>query len=348
MTASDYEPHHPADPLAEKPQVEPRGNDASDMSKATSKAEPAKTAGDRAGTRMWRELDTKLNSVLSQLKEDECLVLCEKGSNRFVQFMNQGAEGLRAETVSNGFLSGRDRWSEAQHDAFVSLGWEPPTGSPEEATPGKQPEGSANYLREFRVPVNATEAASLAVATLANVMAIPHPGFLAYQSFDVDLGGSLAWSELGLKVAEPAQRAAETADRLLRTLRQETGIESLDFDDDGDVPLRYGSVLVFARVSGDTPSVRLHARILGEVRSSAALLERLNDLNARVVRPAFFHASESIYAIADIPASPFEGRHVVQTLREFCELADGVDELLQSEFGGHTTFADEMPSTKLH
>jgi hypothetical protein len=107
-------------------------------------------------------------------------------------------------------------------------------------------------------------------------------------------------------------------------------------------------VLVFARVSGDTPSVRLHARVLGEVRSSAALLARLNDLNARVVRPAFFHASGSVYAVADIPASPFEGRHVVQALRELCDLADGVDELLQSEFGGHTTFADEMPSTKLH
>ena len=107
-------------------------------------------------------------------------------------------------------------------------------------------------------------------------------------------------------------------------------------------------MLVVASVSSDTPSVRLHARILGGVRSSAALLERLNDLNARVVRPAFFHASESIFAVADIPASPFDGRHVVQALREFCELADGVDELLQSAFGGHTTFADEMPSTKLN
>jgi hypothetical protein len=157
------------------------------------------------------------------------------------------------------------------------------------------------------VPVDAAAAASLAVATLSKVMAIPHPGFLVYQSFDVDRGGSLVWSELGLKVAEPAQSAAETADQLLRTLREETGIESLDFDDDGDAPLRYGSVLLFARVSGNTPSVRLHARILGEVRSSAALLKRLNDLNERVVRPAFFHASESIYAVADIPASPFEG-----------------------------------------
>lgn len=298
--------------------------------------------------RLWRELATRVEAVLSQLKEDECLVLCEKGTNHFVQFINQGAAGLRAETVSNGFLSGRERWGDTQHAGFLALGWAPPTGSPEEATPLQQPEGSANYWREFKAPFDAATAASLAVATLADVMAVPHPGFLAYQSFDVDRGGSLAWSDLGLKVAEPAQSAAQTADRLLQALREETGIDSLDFDGDGDIALRYGSVLLFARVSGNTPSVRFHARILGEVRASAALLERLNDLNARVVRPAFFHASDSIYAIADIPASPFEGRHVAQALREFCELTDGVDELLQSEFGGLTTFAEELPSTKLH
>ena len=132
------------------------------------------------------------------------------------------------------------------------------------------------------MPVDAAEAASLAVATLANVMAIPHPGFLAYQSLDVDRGGSLVWSELSLKVAESAQSLAETADRLLHTLRGATGIESLDFADDGDVHLRYGSVQVLARVSGDTPSVRLHAQVLGKVRSSEAQLEHLNNLNAGV------------------------------------------------------------------
>lgn len=348
MTANFHEPNHPAGPPEGKTRVGLSGADDTDMANSTSSPEPANTAASRADMRLWRDLGDKLESVLSRLKEDECLVLCVKGTNHFVQFMNQGAAGLRAEAVSNGFLSDRERWSDAQHAAFLALGWEPPTGSPEEATPIKQPEGSANYLREFEVPVDAAAAAFLAVVTLADVMAIPHPGFLSYQSFDVDQGGSLAWSELGLKVAEPAQNAARTAEQLLRTLREETGLETLDFDEDGDIPLCYGSVLVFARVSGDMPSVRLHARILGEVRSSPALLDRLNELNARVVRPAFFHASDNVYAITDIPATPFEGRHVARALREFCELADGVDELLQSEFGGHTTFADGMPSTKLH
>jgi len=111
--------------------------------------------------RLWQDLALKVGAVLSQLTEDECLVLCEKGTNHFVQFMNQGATGLRAEAVSNGFLSGRQRWSDGQHAAFVALGWEPPSGSPEEATPLKQPEGSPNYLREFRAPFDAAAAYEL-------------------------------------------------------------------------------------------------------------------------------------------------------------------------------------------
>ena len=304
--------------------------------------------GSRSRVQVWRAFGERLAGVLAQLQEDDCLVLSEKSTDHFVQFMNQGALGLRAEAVSNGYLSGRDRWTDAQHEAFIALGWEPPTGTPDEATPDKQPDGSPNYVRQFPAPVDAASAAALATATLADAMSIPHPGFLTYSSFDVDQGGTLAWSELELKVTEPRQGAADAAASLLRTLREETGIATLDFDDDGDIALRYGSVLVFARVSGDTPSVRLHTRILGGVRAGKALLERLNELNARVTRPAFFHASGSVFAAADIPASPFEGRHVVQALREFCTLTDGIDELLQGEFGGETTFGDEMPSTQVH
>jgi hypothetical protein len=91
MTTSFHEPNDPAGLPEVKTRVELPGKDGIDTGHATSKPEPAKTAGDRAGTRLWRELGKKLKSVLSQLKEDECLVLCEKGSNHFVQFMNQGS-----------------------------------------------------------------------------------------------------------------------------------------------------------------------------------------------------------------------------------------------------------------
>ena len=42
--------------------------------------------------------------VLAALEEDEHLLLQVKGTNRYVQFMDQGGYGMRAETVSDYYL----------------------------------------------------------------------------------------------------------------------------------------------------------------------------------------------------------------------------------------------------
>lgn len=311
---------------------------------------PTKVASGSSPERVkvWASFGERLQKVVLGLEEDHALVVQEKGTNRFVQFLGQGAHGLRAEVVSNAYLSGRDKLSAAQIDALEKLGWSAPTGTPEQATPERQPEGSPNFMRQFAQPVNAKEVAALAVATLADVMRVPHPGFLCYEGMNVDTGGSLTWNELELKRAEPRGSLEEAAQQLLQTLRAETGNDALDFDEDGDVSLRFGSAAVFVRVSGDAPSVRIHAPLLVDVRKSPELLERLNELSARVVRPALFHASNSVIAVADIPATPFEAQHVIRALREFCTLADGIDELLQGEFGGRTAFGETFASTKIH
>lgn len=311
---------------------------------------PAKAVKDSSPERLkaWASFGERLRKVLRKLKEDHALIVREKGTNRFVQFLGQGAGGMRVEAVSNAYLSPRDKLSAAQIRMLATLGWSAPTGTPRQATPEKQPAGSPNFMRQFPKPVDAKEAAALAVATLADVMRIPHPGFLCYEGLNVDTGGSLTWNDLELKLAEPEGTLADAAQQLLQTLRAETGNEALDFDDDGDVALRFGSAAVFVRVVGDLPSVRIHAPLLRDVPSSPGLLERLNELSARVVRPALFHASNCVLAVADIPATPFEARHVIRALREFCSLADGIDELLQGQFGGQTAFADTMVSNKVH
>lgn len=42
--------------------------------------------------------------ALAALEEDEHLLLQVKGTNRYVQFMDQGGYGMRAETVSDYYL----------------------------------------------------------------------------------------------------------------------------------------------------------------------------------------------------------------------------------------------------
>lgn len=312
--------------------------------------EPVSKSGTSSPDRvkMWASFGERLQKVLRKLKEDHALVVREKGTNRFVQFMGQGTHGLRAEAVSNAYLSGRDKLSAEQIESLKNLGWSAPTGTPEEATPENQPDGSPNFMRQYSKPVDAKDAAALAVATLADVMRVPHPGFLCYEGLDVDTGGSLTWNELELKRMESGDSLADAAQQLLQTLRTETGNDALDFDEDGDLALRFGSAAIFVRVGGDTPSVRIHAPLLVGVRKSLKLLERLNELNARVVRPTLFHTATSVIAVTDIPAAPFEARNVIRALRDFCTLADGIDELLQGEFGGQTAVAGAAVSTRIH
>lgn len=40
--------------------------------------------------------------------------------------------------------------------------------------------------------------------------------------------------------------------------------------------------------------------------------------------------------------------HIVQVFANFCKVADGMDSLLQAEFGGRTAFIELMPSSMKH
>lgn len=69
----------------------------------------------------WRAFEHNLQHVLTLLKEDCALVIAEKGTNHFVQFVGQGREGMRVETVSNAYLSCREKLSDRQVEALLAL-----------------------------------------------------------------------------------------------------------------------------------------------------------------------------------------------------------------------------------
>ena len=134
----------------------------------------------------WPPFEKALASALAKLEEDQYLVISAKRGDRFVQFAGQGSFGMRAETVSNGFLPKSEQLSDEQIKALVALGWSPPTGTPETSTPETEPDGSPNFFRDFAQPVRHEAIAKLAVRTLAEVLRVPHPGFLQYEAFGDD------------------------------------------------------------------------------------------------------------------------------------------------------------------
>lgn len=87
-------------------------------------------AGNQRVSKNWCVFELKLTSVLSQLVEDQMLIIVEKDSNRFIQFAAQGSAGMRAEVSSNAYLSPSNKLTDRQIAKLVKAGWDAPTHSP--------------------------------------------------------------------------------------------------------------------------------------------------------------------------------------------------------------------------
>lgn len=301
-------------------------------------------------SKAWPLFSGKLAAVLGKLEEDQFLILAVKNTNRYIQFAAQGSFGLRVETTSNSYLSKTEKLVPEQIAALCSLGWESPTGSPDEATQNNDPDGSPNYFVDFPAPVNFEAVADFAVKTLSEVLRVPHPGSLQYQAFD-DLGEAIALPELGVKLEKQVtteQECSKVAELLLVTLREYTDINDLEFDQDGDVAIGYGSALVLLRLNDDCSYVRIYSPILLDVEDDPDIYPRLNDINANQVQVRFFYKNEAIYAISDVSVTPFVSEHVLQALRYFSLTVDDLISLLQDEFGGRASFTENRPSETRH
>lgn len=146
----------------------------------------------------WKRFACELAIALRGLEEDEWLVLSLKRRNRFVQFMNQGGAGFRAEAVSDFYLADGDHLSEHDHGTLLELGWGAPTHLPDEF--GHRPDGSPNYFLDLANPTPLDELALLAVNTLLHVYGAEHPHALEYSTGSQE-SVSIRFPNLGIRRA---------------------------------------------------------------------------------------------------------------------------------------------------
>ena len=298
----------------------------------------------------WLGFGQRLLAELRSMQEDDFLIVLAKESNRFVQFAAQGALGFRVEATSNHFLRGAERLDAKQMRALLRLGWRKPTGTPQKATPEKDPGGSANYFLNLPPPVDLEAVVERAVVTLSQVFGVPHEGFLVYESFDLS-GNDRGLPDLRLKrqTRDPELRMSELADGLLAIVKETTGIPELDFDEDGDIAigLVQGQTL-FVCLTGQPPQVRFHAPLLTQIRSSKRLLEHLNQLNLHGGPLRYLLLKKAIVAVLDIPAWPLTARHVAESLEGFAAAVQGSSAWLQAEFGKRPSDASQAAGGQLH
>ena len=297
----------------------------------------------------WPAFERKLAETLGALEEDQYLVVSAKRGWAYVQFAAQGSFGLRAECVGNNYLDEAHALRAGQTALLRRIGWSSPTGTPEDASPKRQPGGSPNFFRDFDRPVPFADAARMAVRALTEVFEIPHPGYLMYKAFDKKQRTILV-PTLGLKREEPAppsekpreDTVEEIRKLVLRAIREGSGNADLEFSEGGDLPLRFGSAAVLVRVLDAPPCVRMFSPVLEDVEADDRLLDRLNELNAEIRFARFFVVEGKVIVAAEIFVVPVVADHVTRACLQVGSLADEFGGRLQKEFGGRRAF-EEAP-----
>src|SRR5215469_3779084 len=205
----------------------------------------------------WEEFAGLVARVLEQLPDEGAfLILTRKpiggdDPNYYVQFSTGGEHGLHTEAVSNRFLHSPYELTTGAERTLWELGWRPPSRD------STRQEGPVNYYLQWPPPPHYLDAARIAAATLQTVYGVVSPGDLHYKCFLED-GRALVQPTLGIDPlpidseagpARPAWPDIEALRTLMDASLQEIlGVDEVERDRDGDVPIRFGSAAAFVRL----------------------------------------------------------------------------------------------------
>lgn len=299
----------------------------------------------------WEPFSEKLAAVIANLEEDQYLILSKKRSFESVQFAGQGSFGLRLETTSNYFRDQENQLTEQQVSSLTDLGWNLPTRNPAISTPQSDPDGSPNLYIDISLPLNFRDIADLTVSTFSEILSVPHPGFLEFDAFDAD-GNSLPLPTLGLKRANNAGEADQNSklpQLLLDTLKEVTGIHSLEFDEDGYVGgIDADSVTTFVSILADRQYIRLNAMIIKGVKESKALLKKINEMNGEVGYMHLVVSNRNVIVFSDVLVEPLVASHVAIALDNFCLSANAMKSELEAEFGDVKLESEQQSTLVTH
>lgn len=112
-------------------------------------------------------------------------------------------------------------------------------------------------------------------------------------------------------------------------------------DHDGDLPIRVGGALFYARIVGDSDAwVQVFSVAAAEVEHSPALAMSLNEINSELRFARTFWASGQVLFESDIWADDLSAANFGHACRNIAGATDSFAPRLISTFGGRAVFHD--------
>lgn len=296
----------------------------------------------------WHPFAQQLALVLDGLQEDSYLILAKKDSNIFVQFVGLGSFGVRMETTSNYYRFPKDQLANSMIESLCRLGWNLPTHTDETPKVERNPDGSTNFYRDFSLPFNSAELAELTVKTFTQVLEISHPGDLEYQSYDAS-GSAIPVPQLGIKLEIQSDPSVFLPTYLLATIKEVTGIESLEYDADGDIGgICFGDVVVYVRLVENRPYVRFHSVLMTGAPSTPALFQVLNELNRNNGYTHVIFGDGVVLAVSEVLVVPYNASQIGLWLSNFAQVAEEMYGELRAELEGAALSDEHLHNGNLH
>ena len=300
---------------------------------------------DRNTARAWSRFQARLADHLAEMGDDDMLVIDAEvaddaidGAAPYVQFAGFGDGSMvRGEVSSNNYLAEPYALDEDRISTLTALGWSMPTvgqGQPEG-------EGSGNFYTDLPL-TEADRLAVMAVKALREVFGVAHPAFLVADGLGEDPDApepSVAVS--AVEAEEPLAVMPESAEHL-RDLVDEALTplfgSAPQHDDDGDIPVPWGSSLVFVRVDEDVPVVQLFSFVVEDVEDLERAAFEVGVLNRDFRFIKFLLVEDRVMARVHLPAWPFVPEHLRSMLTGMSAKLDEIDEDLVARIGGTRAF----------
>lgn len=114
------------------------------------------------------------------------------------------------------------------------------------------------------------------------------------------------------------------------------GMPEVERDGAGDIVAVSGSAVTYIRVmDGPTGTmIRFLAPLVRGVDRSMGLLDRLNDLNARIPYVRFFWSDDHVFCGMELAGDDLQWKEIGNALSAITAHADHVDDVLRRDFGG--------------
>lgn len=223
------------------------------------------------------------------------------------------------------FPPGGVPWPEdSRRERMVGLGWSEELG------------GAAYRLRMPRAHAHLMAAAL--TDTLRDVAGAPHPAFLDAGALTISApaGPDQAEApvpELDLDEAIKVTTPVELREAVETSLHVVMGHPPRR-DADGDIPIVFGTTLVYVRTADSQPVVTIFAVVVQDIADLGAARREVGILNRQSVFAKFHLVGNQVIASVAIPSLPFVPRHLVGMVEMMGKELDQLDDALALRVSG--------------